>query len=98
MQTGRWAIDIEPAEALKSALVSTAIPHEDLTVYEQGGGRLDAERALTQNVFATPAPLDIGHFEYPHDDRDPVTKHITYHNMSDEDVTLGLSDRCGGTG
>jgi subtilisin family serine protease len=79
------------AEIVKSALVSTAGPNEDYTVFEQGGGLVDAERALTQEVFSETATLDMGFFEFPHDDLEPVTDTITYHNAAEEDITLELS-------
>jgi subtilisin family serine protease len=79
------------AEVVKSALVSTAGPSDEYTVFEQGGGLVDAERALTQEVFAETATLDMGFFEYPHEDLETVTDTITYQNTADEDVTLELS-------
>jgi subtilisin family serine protease len=79
------------AEMVKSALVSTAGPNEEYTVFEQGGGLVDAERALTQDVFSETATLDMGFFEFPHEELEPVTDTITYQNGADEDVTLELS-------
>ncbi|WP_164214805.1 S8 family peptidase [Virgibacillus sp. YIM 98842] len=79
------------AELVKSALVSTAGPNDEYTVFEQGGGLINAERALTQDVFAQTATLDMGFFEYPHEDLEPVTDTIVYQNAADEDVTLEFS-------
>src|SRR5690625_3703932 len=79
------------AEMVKSALVSTAGTNEEYTVFEQGGGLVDAERALTQDVFSETATLDMGFFEFPHEELEPVTDTITYQNGADEDVTLELS-------
>ncbi|GAB3802233.1 S8 family peptidase [Virgibacillus kimchii] len=79
------------AEMIKSALVSTAGPSEDYTTFEQGGGLVDAARALSQDIFAETATLDMGYFEYPHDDLDPVTDTLTYFNGAEEAVTLELS-------
>ena len=31
-----------------------------MTVYQQGAGRVDVARAVTQKVFATPARIDFG--------------------------------------
>lgn len=89
---GQWreaGIDVTP-ELLKAALISSAIPFDELSVYEQGGGRVDVEEALNQTIIANPGVLDLGYFEYPHDEYEPVTKTITYHNLSDQDITLHL--------
>lgn len=76
---------------LKAALAATAVPNDDLTVYQQGGGRLDVPRALDAPVRATPSPADLGYFQYPHDDAGPVEEQVTYTNRTDEAVTLDLS-------
>jgi subtilisin family serine protease len=79
------------APQLKAALVTTAAAGS-YTVYEQGGGRIDLARAFTQpEVVATPAPVDLGHFPWPHEEDEPVTKTVTYTNFSDESVTLDLA-------
>src|SRR5699024_5416715 len=51
---GQWreaGIDVTP-ELLKAALISSAIPFDELSVYEQGGGRVDVEEALNQTIIA----------------------------------------------
>ncbi|MET0523391.1 MAG: S8 family serine peptidase [Nocardioides sp.] len=72
-------------DQLKDGLVSTARPG-DLTEYEQGGGRVDVSRAVTQGVYAT-GTVDLG-------DLDPesgsVTREVTWTNTTDRDVELGL--------
>jgi subtilisin family serine protease len=79
------------AVELKTALVTTAAPGP-YTVYQQGGGRIDVSRAFTQpTVLATPAPLDFGFFRWPHEGRGPVTKTVTYTNLSETDITLELT-------
>ncbi|WP_053202988.1 S8 family serine peptidase [Jiangella muralis] len=75
---------------LKAALASTSSPG-DLTVYEQGAGRVDLARATTQQVFAASGPLDAGYFPYPQDDAAPVTRTVTYRNAGDSPVTLTLA-------
>jgi hypothetical protein len=71
--------------------VTTASPGS-YTVYEQGGGRVDVARAFTQPpVLATPTPLDLGYFPWPHRDRPPVTRTVTYTNLSDAEVILDLA-------
>src|SRR5699024_4672315 len=85
-------------EVLKSTLISAAdpqeesvIPIEDMTIYKQGGGRLNVQDAMDQNVFASPGSLDMGYFKYPHESSDMVTKTLTYQNMSEEEITMDLS-------
>lgn len=78
-------------EQLKAELVTTATPGP-YSVYEQGGGRVNVARVFTQpEVVATPAPIDLGYFPWPHDGDQPVTKTVTYTNASDEALTLNLS-------
>ncbi|GAA2680674.1 S8 family serine peptidase [Streptomyces aculeolatus] len=74
------------AQQLKDALVSTAKRHDDLTVYEQGGGRVDAARADAQQVYAT-GTLGFGGVD---EGGEPVRREITYTNASDAPVSLRL--------
>ena len=78
-------------DKLKAALVSTAKPASEYTVYQQGAGELDLVRSMEQQVFAETAALNFGVFQYPHDNAKPVTKTVTYANQSDQPVTLSLS-------
>ncbi|MFA1822289.1 S8 family serine peptidase [Virgibacillus oceani] len=80
--------DFSPEE-LKAALVSTAIPHEDYSIYEQGAGRLDVESFISQDIFSTTPTVHMGNLT--HDDHEPVTETITYHNLSNEGVVLNVS-------
>ncbi|MFS8522001.1 MAG: S8 family serine peptidase [Micromonosporaceae bacterium] len=82
--------DLTPQQ-VKAALVGTAVPHAGLTVYDQGGGRIDLPAALSTPVLASPSPLNLGYFPYPHDDAQPVQAEVTYTNRGDEPVTLHLS-------
>lgn len=74
--------------ALKAALMSTAA---DLgfTAYEQGAGRLDLGRAVRQGVYSTTANLDFGRFSSG-DDLDPVTRELSYANVTGEAVTVAF--------
>lgn len=76
---------------LKDALISTAKTHDTQTVYQQGGGRLDVARAVSQQVYAQPGTLNLGFFPFPHTGQTPVTKTVTYANDSSTDATLDLS-------
>lgn len=78
------------ADELKEALVSSAVPNPDNTVYEQGGGQVDAGRAATSTITASPAPLDLGYFTWPYEDAQPVTETVTLSNTSDTDSTFQL--------
>jgi hypothetical protein len=76
------------AEQVKTALIGTA---RDLgrTVYDQGAGRIDVARAVTQRVFADTASVS-GDFPYPYAGKAATTK-VTYRNTGDTPVTLALS-------
>lgn len=73
-------------DQLKDALVSTALPG-DLTAYEQGGGRVDVTRAVTQPVTAT-GTVHLGAFE--DGDAETVTHEVTYRNDGTEELELEL--------
>ncbi|MPY58926.1 S8 family serine peptidase [Streptomyces spongiae] len=75
-------------EQIKEALASTAKTNADNSVFAQGDGRVDAVRAVTQNVFAT-STLSFGKFE--DGDTKVTSKDITYTNTTDEAVELKLS-------
>src|SRR5690606_34552993 len=88
------ALQRDPAlspQQLKALLASTAVPHPDLDVYQQGGGRLDVPSALDVPVLATPSPVNLGYFPYPQDDAEPVTAEVTYTNRTDQALTLDLT-------
>ncbi|OLF09875.1 S8 family serine peptidase [Actinophytocola xanthii] len=76
---------------LKTSLTGAAEPAEDLTPFEQGSGRLDVARAVSQTMRAEPANLSLGRQRWPHDDDEPVTRPVTVHNDGDEAVTMTLS-------
>ncbi|MFG1942186.1 S8 family serine peptidase [Nonomuraea sp. NPDC048826] len=71
---------------LKAALVSTA-KDDGFTVYEQGAGRLDLDRATGQQVFATGSGVDFGAVE---EAGGPKTGEVAYTNLGDQPVTLTL--------
>ncbi|GAA3509031.1 subtilisin family serine protease [Streptosporangium album] len=70
-----------PPARLKAALVSTAEPIDDATVFEQGAGVVDLDRATRQQVRAEPATLKLG---------TAPTGTITYRNDGDRPVKLKL--------
>ncbi len=79
------------AGRLKPTLTSTAQPTGD--VAGQGAGRVDAARAVTQQVTATTGSLSYGFFAWPH--TTPVTKTVTYRNDGATAVTLALTSSDG---
>ncbi|MEV2242068.1 S8 family serine peptidase [Micromonospora sp. NPDC049891] len=75
------------AGKLKDALVSTTKANSSLTVFEQGGGRVDVARALGQRVYAS-ATADFGRVV---DDGGTVERHVTYTNGTSAPQTLRLA-------
>ena len=70
------------ADQIKNALIGAA-RGGGYTAYEQGAGRLDVARAVTQQVtHDTPSISTV---------RDTVTRRVTYRNFGAEPVTLALS-------
>ncbi|MPZ83499.1 MAG: S8 family serine peptidase [Actinophytocola sp.] len=76
---------------LKAVLSGSAAPHEGLTAFEQGSGRVDVPTALEATVVSDPTSVSLGTVAWPHDDDEPVSKPVTYRNLGDTDVTLALS-------
>ncbi len=76
---------------LKAALTGSATANPGLGEYAQGAGRVDVARAINQTVVGEPGSIDFGTQAWPHDDDQPITKPLTYHNSSTTDVTLALS-------
>ena len=72
-------------DQLKDGLVSTARPG-DLTEVEQGGGRVDVTRAVTQGVYGT-GTVYLGSLT---PGSPAVTEQITWTNTTDQDVELDL--------
>jgi len=81
--------DWSPAR-VKAALMGSAAPHPALSPYAQGAGRLDVARAIDQTVLADPPSVSFDQAVWPHDDDEPQTATVTYHNDGPTDVTLAL--------
>lgn len=73
-------------EQLKDALISTAKPG-DLTEQEQGGGRVDLTRAVTQTVSGT-GSINLG--DVSNGQTEPIVRPVTWTNTGATDVTLDL--------
>ncbi|TXK43266.1 S8 family serine peptidase [Nonomuraea sp. C10] len=80
------------AQQLKAALMSTA-KDDGFTVYEQGAGRLDLDRATGQRVFTTGGGVDFGLLE---GSGEPKTGEVSYTNLGDQPVTLALKAQMSG--
>ncbi|MFI6102092.1 S8 family serine peptidase [Lentzea sp. NPDC051213] len=75
------------AAELKGALMSSSTGN--LPVFAAGAGRVDAARAVAQNVFAD-GSVSFGLVPWPRPS-EPVTKSVTYRNKGAADVTLNLA-------
>jgi subtilisin family serine protease len=82
------------AAQLKPTLMSTARPTSG--VFDQGAGRVDVARAVTQPVSATGGSLSYGFFAWPHNQH--IGKTVTYRNDGDGAVTLALGVAAAGPG
>ncbi|AXG79302.1 1,4-dihydropyridine esterase [Streptomyces paludis] len=74
---------------IKQALVSSAKPTAGLTPYQQGTGRTDLTKAITQTVVSERSSVSFGTLLWPH--TKPVTQQVTYRNDGTSPVTLDLS-------
>jgi subtilisin family serine protease len=83
-------------QQLKAALMASAKPLDGVNVYEQGAGRVDVARAVTQSVHTVPAAVSAGRAAWPHEDDPRVTRTLTYRNPGTSPVTLTLTTE--GTG
>ncbi|MEW1723104.1 S8 family serine peptidase, partial [Streptomyces sp. NPDC093109] len=78
-------------QRIKQALTASAKPSTGLTPYQQGTGRADLTKAITQSVVSEQTSLNFGTQQWPHTTDKPVTKTVTYSNTGTQDVTLDLS-------
>jgi subtilisin family serine protease len=78
------------AEQFKATLMASAQANPNLSVYQQGAGRVDIGRAISQTLTTQPASLSLGLQQWPHTDDQPITKTVVYHNAGSAAVTLSL--------
>ncbi|WP_405063335.1 S8 family peptidase [Kribbella sp. NBC_01505] len=76
------------AAQLKAVLMSTS-KDDKYTVFQQGAGRVDIARAISQQVVATTSGVDYGRILDT--ETGDLVKQISYRNDSAADVTLGLA-------
>ncbi|MFF0266228.1 S8 family serine peptidase [Kribbella sp. NPDC004536] len=82
------------ADQLKAALMSTS-KDDGYSVFEQGAGRVDVARAVSQQVVATTAGIDYG--RVPDSEQGDLVRPVSYRNDSASDVTLSLSSSLHGS-
>ncbi|MCE7002382.1 S8 family serine peptidase [Kibdelosporangium philippinense] len=75
-------------DQLKAMLVTASTPTPGLTPFEQGAGRVDSAKVLTQTVTSQPISLSFGQQQWPHTGKPAVTKEISYANNGTSTVTL----------
>ncbi|MGH3878275.1 MAG: S8 family peptidase [Actinophytocola sp.] len=85
-QHPEWTVD-----RLKSTLMASAKPNADLSVFEQGAGRVDVAAAVESTVSASPASISAGTAQWPHADDEPIAKTLAYTNSGAEPITLDLA-------
>jgi subtilisin family serine protease len=76
-------------QQLKAALMASARPNPAHGVYDQGAGRLAV--TTEQPVTASPASVDFGPRQWPHDDDEVRTREVTYRNDGPVAVSLELA-------
>ncbi|GLH99985.1 S8 family peptidase [Phytohabitans aurantiacus] len=79
------------ADELKPALMGSAKPNPDLSVYQQGAGRLDVARAVSQPIVSTLGSISNGVVRWPHSDDEPISDKVGYRNLGSEPMTLDLA-------
>ncbi|MFF1822692.1 S8 family serine peptidase [Kribbella sp. NPDC058245] len=76
---------------LKSALMGSAKALPKQTVFQQGAGRVDVAKVITQTVVATTGSLSFGTQFWPHTNDEPLVKDLEYRNFGTKPVTLTLT-------
>jgi subtilisin family serine protease len=79
------------AAQLKAALMGSTQPTPFFTVFDQGAGRVDVARAITQEVVTTPASVSLGLQPFPHEDDEVLTRAVTYTNLGSSPIVLDLA-------
>jgi subtilisin family serine protease len=84
--------DWTPAQ-LKAALIASAEPNPSptMSVFQQGAGRVDVARAITQAVTASPTGVTFGRQTWPAKKNEPLSRTITYRNAGSTDLSFTLS-------
>ncbi|MEV1068195.1 S8 family peptidase [Streptomyces sp. NPDC050263] len=85
-------------ERIKQALTASAKPTPGLTAYQQGAGRTDVAKAITQTVVTEQSSVGFGIQRWSPSGAEPVTRNVTYRNDGAESVTLDLKVEATGPG
>ncbi|NUU26437.1 MAG: S8 family serine peptidase, partial [Streptomycetaceae bacterium] len=83
-------------DRLKAALTAAARHNPDLTVFDQGSGRVDSAAVMTTTLTTSPTSVSLGVQEWPHGDDVPLGKALTYRNAGTAPVTLDLTTEARG--
>ncbi|MEU4240778.1 S8 family serine peptidase [Actinoplanes sp. NPDC026619] len=75
----------------KNTLMGSAEQIDGFGAFQQGAGRVDVAREITQTVTADEGSLSFGLAIWPHGDDQPVTKTVTYRNSGTAAVDLTLA-------
>ncbi|MFI9639458.1 S8 family serine peptidase [Micromonospora sp. NPDC051925] len=86
------------AGQLKATLMAAAKPHPTQTAYEQGAGRVDLTRAITEQVTTDPVSVSFGRALWPHGDDAPIIRTVAWQNSGTAPVTLDLTVEATGPG
>lgn len=78
-------------EQVKAVLMGSAKTLDGVSVLDQGAGRTDIAKAISQTVTAEPSSLSFGLALWPHTDDRPLSKAVTYRNTASRAVTLDLA-------
>jgi hypothetical protein len=81
--------DWTPAQ-VKAALMASATPSANASAFQQGAGRVDLAKAITQKILPEQPSISFGKALWPHNDDQLIKRTLTYRNMGDTDVTLAL--------
>ncbi|MET8042970.1 S8 family serine peptidase [Micromonospora sp. NPDC005215] len=76
---------------LKATLMASAKPHPEQTAFQQGAGRVDVARAITQRVVSDPVSVAFGQPAWPHDDDAPIARTVDWRNDGPDPITLDLT-------
>ncbi|MEU1395661.1 S8 family serine peptidase [Micromonospora zamorensis] len=79
------------AAQLKATLMASAKPHPEQTSFQQGAGRVDVARAITQRVVSDPVSVAFGQPAWPHEDDTPVARKVDWRNDGPDPITLDLT-------
>ncbi|WP_328470674.1 S8 family serine peptidase [Actinoplanes sp. NBC_00393] len=79
------------ARLRKNTLMASAKPTEGVGSFDQGAGRVDVARQITQTVTVDEGSISFGIQRWPHDDDQPVSRTVTYRNSGTAAVDLTLA-------